>query len=75
MYRAIDAGLRTIDIRSLTEASQESRGRLVQDPRRVILPNLRVVDAERRFLTLAIVVGEFTIANFLSRPVFATYLR
>ena len=26
------------------------------------------------FLTLAIVIGEFTIANFLARPAFAPYL-
>src|ERR1035437_121141 len=42
---------------------------------RVILPNLRVSILSGAFLTLAIVVGEFTIANFLARPMFATYLQ
>jgi putative spermidine/putrescine transport system permease protein len=41
----------------------------------VILPNLRVSILSGAFLTLAIVVGEFTIANFLARPMFATYLQ
>jgi putative spermidine/putrescine transport system permease protein len=75
MYRAIDAGLRTIDIRSLTEASQSLGAGWFTILWRVILPNLRVSILSGAFLTLAIVVGEFTIANFLARPAFATYLQ
>jgi len=74
MYRAVDTGLRTMDIRSLTEASQSLGAgwfRLIVD---VILPNLRVALLAGAFLTLAIVIGEFTIANFLARPAFAPYL-
>ena len=37
--------------------------RLDPDPRRVILPNLRVALLSGAFLTLAIVIGEFTIAD------------
>jgi putative spermidine/putrescine transport system permease protein len=74
MYRAIDAGLRTIDIRTLTEASQSLGAGWFTILVRVILPNLRVSIVSGAFLTLAIVVGEFTIANFLARPMFATYL-
>jgi len=40
----------------------------------VILPNLRASLLSGAFLTLAIVVGEFTIATFLSRPAFAPFL-
>ena len=75
MYRAIDAGLRTIDIRTLTEASQSLGAGWITLIWRVILPNLRVSILSGAFLTLAIVVGEFTIANFLARPMFATYLQ
>jgi putative spermidine/putrescine transport system permease protein len=75
MYRAIDAGLRTIDIRTLTEASQSLGAGWFTLLWRVILPNLRVSILSGAFLTLAIVVGEFTIANFLARPMFATYLQ
>jgi putative spermidine/putrescine transport system permease protein len=75
MYRAIDAGLRTIDIRSLTEASQSLGAGWFTIMWRVILPNLRVSILSGAFLTLAIVVGEFTMANFLARPAFATYLQ
>jgi putative spermidine/putrescine transport system permease protein len=75
MYRSIDAGLRTIDIRTLTEASQSLGAGWFTLLWRVILPNLRVSILSGAFLTLAIVVGEFTIASFLARPMFATYLQ
>jgi putative spermidine/putrescine transport system permease protein len=74
MYRAVDTGLRTMDIRSLTEASQSlgaGWGRILLQ---VILPNLRTALLAGAFLTLAIVVGEFTMALFLARPAFAPYL-
>jgi putative spermidine/putrescine transport system permease protein len=74
MYRAVDTGLRTMDIQALTEASQSlgaGWGRILFS---IILPNLRVALLSGAFLTLAIVIGEFTMANFLSRPAFAPYL-
>lgn len=74
MYRAVDAGLRAIDIRSLTEAAQSMGAGWVTIVLRIILPNLRVALLSGAFLTLAIVVGEFTIASFLARPAFGPYL-
>jgi putative spermidine/putrescine transport system permease protein len=67
MYRAVDTGLRSIDVRSLTEASQSLGASWLTILLRVILPNLRVSLLSGAFLTLAIVVGEFTIATFLGR--------
>src|SRR6185312_6117899 len=74
MYRAVDAGLRAIDIRSLTEAAQSMGAGWITIILRIILPNLRVALLSGAFLTLAIVVGEFTIASFLARPAFGPYL-
>jgi putative spermidine/putrescine transport system permease protein len=74
MYRAVDSGLRAIDVQSLTEASQSlgaGWGRILWQ---VIFPNLRVSLLSGAFLTLAIVIGEFTIATFLVRPAFGPYL-
>ncbi|HKG58006.1 MAG TPA: ABC transporter permease [Candidatus Limnocylindrales bacterium] len=74
MYRSVDAGLRAIDVRTLTEASQSlgaGWGRILWQ---VIFPNLRVSLLSGAFLTLAIVIGEFTIATFLVRPAFGPYL-
>jgi putative spermidine/putrescine transport system permease protein len=74
MYRAVDTGLRAIDVRSLTEASQSLGAGWFTLLWRVIFPNLRVSLLSGAFLTLAIVVGEFTIATFLARPAFGPYI-
>lgn len=74
MYRAVDTGLSAMDVRSLTEAAQSlgaGWGRIVL---RIILPGLRTALLSGAFLTLAIVVGEFTIASFLSADTFGPYL-
>jgi putative spermidine/putrescine transport system permease protein len=74
MYRAVDTGLAAIDVRSLTEAAQSLGAGWPRIILRVIMPNLRVALVSGAFLTLAIVVGEFTIASFLARPAFGPYL-
>ncbi len=74
MYRAVDTGLRAIDIQSLTEASQSLGAGWLRILWQVILPNLRTSLLSGAFLSLAIVIGEFTIATFMSRPSFAPYL-
>jgi putative spermidine/putrescine transport system permease protein len=74
MYRAVDTGLRSIDVRSLTEASQSLGAGWVTILWQVIFPNVRVAILSGAFLTLAIVVGEFTIATFLARPAFGPYI-
>jgi putative spermidine/putrescine transport system permease protein len=74
MYRAVDVGLRAIDVQSLTEASQSLGAGWLRILWSVILPNLRVSLIAGAFLTLAIVIGEFTIATFLARPAFGPYL-
>jgi len=74
MYRAVDAGLRAIDVRTLTEAAQSMGAGWTRILWSVILPNLRVALISGAFLTLAIVIGEYTIASFLVRPAFGPYL-
>lgn len=75
MYRAVDTGLRSIDVRVLTEAAQSlgaGWGRILF---RVIFPNVRVAVLSGAFLTFAIVIGEFTFASLLNRPAFGPYLQ
>ncbi len=74
MYRAVDSGLQAIDIRSLTEAAQSMGAGWPRILLRVIFPNIRVALLSGSFLTLAIVIGEYTIASFLVRPAFGPYL-
>ena len=65
MYRAVDTGLSAIDVRTLTEAAQSLGAGWLTILVRVIFPNLRGALLSGAFLTLAIVIGEFTIASFL----------
>lgn len=74
MYRAVDTGLRAIDVRTLTEAAQSLGAGWPTILWRVILPNLRVAVLSGSFLTLAIVVGEFTLAALLAWPAFGPYM-
>jgi len=74
MYRAVDAGLRAIDVRTLTEAAQSLGASWFTIIVRVILPNLRAALLSGALLTFAIVVGELTLASFLDRPAFGPYL-
>jgi putative spermidine/putrescine transport system permease protein len=74
MYRSVDSGLRAIDIRTLTEAAQSMGASWFTILVRIILPNLRVALLSGAFLSLAIVIGEFTMAVYLARPAFGPYL-
>jgi putative spermidine/putrescine transport system permease protein len=74
MYRAVDSGLRAIDVRTLTEAAQSMGAGWVRILWSVILPNLRVALISGAFLTLAIVIGEYTISSLLGRPAFGPFL-
>jgi putative spermidine/putrescine transport system permease protein len=65
MFRSVDTGLAAIDVRSLTEAAQSLGAGWGTILFKVIFPNLRVAILSGAFLTLATVVGEFTIATFL----------
>jgi len=74
MYRAVDVGLAAMDVRVLTEAAQSLGANWFRILWSIIFPNLRTAALSGAFLTLAIVVGEFTIAAFLARPAFGPYL-
>jgi putative spermidine/putrescine transport system permease protein len=75
MYRAVDTGLRTIDVRTLTEAAQILGAGWATIILRVILPNVLIAVLSGAFLTFAIVIGEFTMASLLNRPAFGPYLQ
>ncbi|WP_270886387.1 ABC transporter permease [Pedococcus sp. 5OH_020] len=66
-YRALDAGLRAIDVRTLSEAARSLGAGWGTVMARVILPNLRTAVLSAAFLTVALTLGEFTIANLFSR--------
>lgn len=75
MYRAVDTGMRTLDVRLLTEAAQILGASPTLTLWRIILPNIASALLSGSFLTFAIVMGEFTIASLLDRPAFGPYLQ
>jgi putative spermidine/putrescine transport system permease protein len=74
MYRAVDTGLRAIDVRTLTEAALSLGAGWRVILTQVIFPNLRVAILSGIFLTFAIVMGEFTFASLLAWPAFGPYM-
>ena len=74
MYRSVDTGMRTVDIRTLTEAAQSLGASWFVIVTQVILPNIRSALLSGALLTFAIVVGEVTLASFLGVDAFGPYL-
>ena len=66
-YRSIDAGLRAIDVRTLAEAARSLGASWFTVLRRIVLPNLRTAVLSASFLSVALVLGEFTIAYLFSK--------
>ena len=63
VYRSLDAGLSAIDLKTLVEASRSLGGGWASTLLRVILPNLRAALLSALVLTIALVMGEFTMAQ------------
>lgn len=65
-YRALDAGLRAIDVKTLAEASRSLGASWFTVMWRIVLPNLRTAVLSASFLSVALVLGEFTLANLFA---------
>ena len=71
-YRSLDAGLRSFDVRTLVEASNSLGAGWPTTLWRVVIPNLRTAMLSATVLTVALVLGEYTVAsldNFQTFPV------
>jgi putative spermidine/putrescine transport system permease protein len=73
-YRAIDAGLRAIDVKTLTEASNSLGGGPFTTLWRVLLPNLRTAVISATILIVAMVLGEFTMASLSLKETFPVWI-
>jgi putative spermidine/putrescine transport system permease protein len=62
-YRSIDAGLRALDLKTLVEASSSLGAGWTSTLWRVVLPNLRTAMLSATVLTVALVLGEYTMAS------------
>ncbi|MDR3669865.1 MAG: ABC transporter permease subunit [Holophaga sp.] len=74
IYRSVDAGLRAMDLRGLTEAAQSLGASWGTIMFKVVLPNMRVSLLSAAFLTFSIVIGELTLAVMLAWPAFGPYM-
>ncbi|MCX4878316.1 MULTISPECIES: ABC transporter permease [unclassified Streptomyces] len=73
-YRALDAGLRAVDVPTLVEAARSCGASPAQALLRAVLPNLRGALLNASFLTLALVLGEYTVAHLLGYQPFAVWI-
>jgi putative spermidine/putrescine transport system permease protein len=73
-YRSIDAGLRAIDVKTLTEASNSLGAGTLTTLWRVILPNMRTAVITATVLIVALVLGEFTMASIVLKQTFPVWI-
>ena len=73
-YRALDAGLRSIDVKTLTEASGSLGAGWLTTLWRVLLPNLRTAILSATILIVALVLGEFTMASLDLQQTFPVWI-
>jgi putative spermidine/putrescine transport system permease protein len=64
-YRALDAGLGAIDVKTLSEAARSLGASWFAVMWRVIAPNISNAILNATLLSVALVLGEFTVANVL----------
>lgn len=74
MYRAIDIGMRSIDVRTLTEAALSLGSNWIQILVNVILPNVRIAVLGGALICFATVIGELILGDFLVRPALGPYM-
>ncbi|GLW52661.1 ABC transporter permease [Kitasatospora phosalacinea] len=73
-HRALDSGLRAVDVRTLVEAARNCGAGWPRAVLSVVVPNLRGALLSAAFLTLALVLGEFTTASILGYQPFAVWI-
>jgi len=73
-YRAIDAGLRALDLKTVVEASNSLGAGWLTTLWRVVLPNLKTALLSATVLTVALVLGEFTMASLFLYQTFPVWI-
>ena len=73
-YRSLDAQLRTVDLKTLVEASRGLGASWPVTIWRAVLPNLRSGLLSGSILTLALVFGEYTISSILQFLPFSVWI-
>ncbi|HWA67078.1 MAG TPA: ABC transporter permease subunit [Mycobacteriales bacterium] len=73
-YRSLDAGLRSFDLRTMVDASRSLGGGWLSTLWSVLLPNLRAAVMSATVLTVALVLGEYTMATLDQYTTFPVWI-
>jgi putative spermidine/putrescine transport system permease protein len=73
-YRSLDAGLRSFDLKTMVEASNSLGAGWPVTLWRVVLPNIRTAIMSATVLTVALVLGEFTMASLALYVTFPVWI-
>lgn len=74
VYRSLDAGIRSIDLRTLWAASESLGAKPWQTLWQVVLPNLRGSLLGASLLSCAMVLGEYAVAALLLHSTFPVFM-
>jgi putative spermidine/putrescine transport system permease protein len=66
--------MRSIDVRTLTEAAQSLGSNWLQVMVNVIIPNMRIAVLSGALICFATVIGELILGDFLVRPALGPYM-
>jgi putative spermidine/putrescine transport system permease protein len=73
-YRSLDAGLRAFDLKTMVEASNSLGAAWPTTLWRVVLPNIRTAILSATVLTVALVLGEYTMASLALWQTFPVWI-
>lgn len=69
-YRSIDGGLRSVDVNTLADAARSLGAGWTRVMLQIIFPNIRTAILSAAVLSVALVLGEYTISSLLSYHTF-----
>jgi putative spermidine/putrescine transport system permease protein len=73
-YRALDTGVKAVDLRTLLDAAESLGAGTLVTLTRVILPNLRTAILGAAFLTITVVLGEYVLSSLFLYNTLPVYM-
>lgn len=73
-YRSIDGGLRSVDVNTLADAARSLGASWTRVMLQIIFPNIRTAILSAAVISVALVLGEYTISSLLSYRTFQVVL-
>lgn len=73
-YRALDTGVKAVDVRTLMDAAESLGAGTLVTLTRVILPNLRTAILGAAFLTITVVLGEYVLSSLFLYNTLPVYM-